>query len=108
MNMDLVPLIEDLKLEINMLNDLKTDANNLTIEEKITEKNKIMSNIKSNLKKLSGQQICYRLYLHILSGMTPSQAVAKVSEENIINDIRPSSLTSIWKYYKELKKNIKL
>ena len=39
--------------------------------------------------------------------MTPSKAVEKVAEENLINGIKPTDFTHIWKkYYKKVKKVI--
>ena len=60
-----------------------------------------------NLSKLSNNQIEYKLYLKMLNGKTASQAVSEVADENYMNDIKPSSLSSIWVYYKNMQKIIK-
>ena len=43
----------------------------------------------------------------MLNGKTASQAVSEVADENYMNDIKPSSLSSIWVYYKNMQKIIK-
>lgn len=48
-----------------------------------------------------------RLYSKILSGIKPTKAVEEVAEENYINDVKPSSIPSIWRHYNKLKKSLK-
>ena len=45
-----------------------------------------------------------KLYKYLKQGYSPTKAVEKVAEENYLNDIIPSSLPTIWRYYKKLKK----
>ena len=51
------------------------------------------------MEKLSDNQVCYRIYLNILNGMSVSKAIEKVADENYINNVKPSSSETIWKYY---------
>ena len=50
--------------------------------------------------------ICSRLYSKINNGKRPTEAVTEVAEENYFNNVKPSSLSSIWRYYIKLKKSI--
>lgn len=105
--MDCIPYINDLKVEIQILNDVKTnfEGDTSNIDEKIKEKEKLIEKCKDNLSKLSKNSIEYRLYLNILNGLTPTKAVEKVANENYENDIKPSSVDRIWRnYYKKIKK----
>lgn len=108
--MDCIPYINDLQIEIQMLRELKNSGNcDVTqLEQKILEKEELIERCKSNLEKLSDNQICYRIYLKILNGMTPSKAVEEVSEENYLNNTGITSLTVLWtKYYKKMKEILK-
>ena len=99
--MDCIKYINDLDIEISILEDLKnngaTDIDD--INEKIRRKKIVLERCKSNLSKLSDNQVCYRIYLYILNGMSVSRAIEKVAEENLYNDVKPSSTEAIWKYY---------
>ena len=104
--MDFIPYINDLLIEIDTLKKLCNGANE--VNEKIINKEKIINECKNNLSKLSSNSIECRIYLKILNGKSPTQAVSEVADENFANDIKPNSVTQIWKYYKNLKKIIKL
>jgi len=99
--MDCIKYINDLDIEISILEDLKnngaTDIDD--INEKIRRKKIVLERCKNNLSKLSDNQVCYRIYLYILNGMSVSRAIEKVAEENLYNDVKPSSTEAIWKYY---------
>lgn len=110
--MECIKYINDLDIEIKMLEEAKRDCRderewkNLT---KIIEyKKDKMQLYKDNLSKLSDCQIEYRIYLKMLNGLSPTKAVEEVAEENYLKGIRPSGNVQIWKYYKKLKKNIKV
>lgn len=99
--MDCIPYINDLQTEIKILKDVRTNENcNIEeIDKKILEKENLIEKCKENLSKLSDNQICYRIYLYILSGMKVSKAIEKVAEENYLKGITPSSEIGIYKYY---------
>lgn len=108
--MECIKYINDLEIEIRMLEDLKgnIDCDEKEIEEKINRKRGILERCKENLSKLSDNQICYRIYLNILNGMSVSKAIEKVAEENVYNDVKPFSAEALWKcYYPQLKKILK-
>ena len=48
-----------------------------------------------------------RLYFKLNSGAKPTKAVEEVAEENYFNDVKPSSIPSIWRYYIKLKNYLK-
>lgn len=104
--MDCISYVNDLLIEIDILNKINND--DVDIQKKIKEKQKKIEMIKDNLSKISINSIEYRLYLKILNGKTPTQAVNEVADENFNNDIKPNGTTQIWKYYKKIKKFIKV
>lgn len=109
--MECIKYINDLEIEIKILEDLKgnIDCDEKEIEEKINRKRGILERCKENLSKLSDNQICYRVYLNILNGMSVSKAIEKVAEENLYNDVKPTTPEAIWKfYYPNLKKILKV
>lgn len=99
--MDCIKYINDLSVEIEILKDLLTSSekDKLEIEDRINRKAVILEKCKRNLEKLSDNQVCYRIYLNILNGMSVSKAIEKVADENYINNVKPSSSETIWKYY---------
>lgn len=108
--MDCIPYINDLVTEIKILKDVKANGNCDvdTINQKIEEKESLVNECKNNLSKLSNNQICYRIYLNMLNGLNPTQAIEKVAHENYINGVKPTDIPTIWKnYYKKMKKILK-
>lgn len=107
--MECIKYINDLELEIKILKDLKgnIDCDISEIDEKIKQKEQLIEKCKDNLSKLSDNQICYRIYLHMLNGMKPSKAIEKIADENYMNDIKPNSPSKLWEYYKKMKKILK-
>ena len=107
--MECIKYINDLETEIQILKDLKGNikCDVSEIDEKIKNKEQLINKCKENLSKLSDNQICYRIYLHMLNGLNPSKAVEKVAEENYINDIKPNAPSNLWKYYKKIQKKLK-
>ena len=105
--MDCIPYINDLQIEVQILKDVKANGNcDLEkINEQIKNKEELIKKCKDNLSKLSSNQIYYRLYLKILSGMKPSKAIEEIADENYINGVTPTDITTLWKdYYKKIKK----
>ena len=104
--MDCIPYINDLQIEIAILNKIADD--DIDVKRKIKEKQETIEMIKENLSKISINSIEYRLYLKILNGKTPTQAVNEIADENFNNDIKPNGTTQRWKYYNKIKKIIKV
>lgn len=110
--MECIKYINDLKIEIDMLNDTLNDCRDEREYKNITRilasKNELMKKYKDNLEKLSDNQIEYRIYLKMLNGLSPTKAIKEVSDENYENGTSPTDITTIWKnYYSNLKKIIK-
>ena len=107
--MDCIPYINDLNIEIKILKDVKAngkcDINE--IDRQIEEKEKLLNNCKENLSKLSDTKTEYKIYLEILNGLTPTQAIDRISNYNFINNISPSSIPQLWRIYREMKKKLK-
>lgn len=72
------------------------------IDEEIAKLEKTKQRYLDTLSKMAG--IEYRLYSYILQGYNPTKAIAKVGEENFINNIKPTTEMGIMPYYKNLKK----
>lgn len=108
--MECISYINDLNLEIKTLKDIRDGGfgDIEDINEKIQVKEKLLEKCKKNLAMLSGQKIEYRIYLKILEGKKPSKAIEEISEENYLNDLKPTDISTLWtKYYKNLKKILK-
>ena len=99
--MDCISYVNDLLIEIDILNKINND--DVDIQKKIKETQKKIEMVKDNLSKISINSIEYRLYLKILNGKTPTQAVNEVADLNFNNDIKPHGTTQIGKYYKKIK-----
>ena len=105
--MECIAFINDLKLEIDTLKDLKNNSNSMEIDKIIAEKESIINTCKENLSKLSNHNIEYRIYLYILQGLCPSKAIEKISNENYLSNTKPVDISTLWKYYKKMKNIIK-
>ena len=103
--------INNFEMEINILKDLieKQDSEKLKklLSENVDSKNDSLMKHKSILESISSDPICCRLYAKLLNGKTPTRAVEEVANENYFNNIKPSSVSSIWRYYLKLKDIIK-
>ena len=109
--MECIKYINDLSVEIEILNDLKNnlDCDTSDIEDKIRRKKEILEKCKTNLERLSEDQICHRIYVKILNGQSLSKAIEQIAEENYLQDLKPCTSNTIWKnYYPKLKKILKI
>lgn len=107
--MDCIPYINDLQIEIEILKDIAENGNcdiDL-VNKQIHEKEMLIKKCKEKLEKLSINSIEQRIYLKILEGKKPSVAIKEIADENYINDIKPSSVSILWGYYKNLQKILK-
>ena len=103
--MDCIPYINDLQVEIEILKDVAKNGNcdiDL-VNKQINEKEILIQKCRENLEKLSINSIEQRIYLKILEGKKPSVAIKEIADENYINDIKPSSPSKLWNYYKKVK-----
>lgn len=108
--MDCIPYINDLKIELDMLEDTLQNCKDKEEYQKVAnlieKKKKLMNKYKENLNRLSKCQIEYRIYEKILSGMSICQAVSKVADENYSSNIKPNTFNGVWNYYKKIKNDI--
>lgn len=112
MSLDCIPYINDLKVEIEVLKNLMNDKDESSKKEilnMIKVKECLIDKCIKNLKKLSNNQICYRIYLNILSGLSVNQAIEKVAQENYLNNVKPATETSLYRdYYRKVKDIIRI
>lgn len=108
--MSWVKYIADLQCQINLIENIKATSkyDDETLEKEIQEKRKLIEECKFNLERLSAESIERRLYLKLINGLKPTKAVEEVAKENYLQNIKPNSLSSIWSYYKKMKKSLKL
>ena len=106
--MECIKYINDLEIKIETLERLKGHVDDEEkLNRQINEKKILLEDCKNNLRKLSDNDICYRIYIYMLNGLNASKAIEKVAEENYLNDVKPTSTETIWKYYyPKLKKII--
>jgi len=106
--MECIKYINDLTVEISILEDIRNNTSDnlkiIEITKTLTNKKSQLQECKNKLDKFSNNQICYRLYYKILNGESLTKAVESVAEENYLNNIKPNSVSAIWRYYKKMKK----
>lgn len=110
--MDTLTYLNDLTIEVETLDLIRKHCKDIQemdkLNLKIKEKEDLIYRCKNNLSKLSDKNICCRLYLHMLDGLSVSKAIETVSQENYVKGIKPTSITALWKYYKKLQKMLKV
>ena len=95
--MDCIKYITNLETEIKVLEDIKidTDCDVQEINEKINRKRAILNRCKKNLENLADDEICYRIYVYLLDGMSATKAIEKVAEENFFKNIKPATAQTL-------------
>ena len=76
------------------------------LEKEIDNKKTLLSKYRSVLSNISSNEICCRLFSKILGGSPPTKAVEEVARENYFKNIKPCSLSAIWRYYSKVKQLI--
>lgn len=103
--------INSIDMEIDLLTKLvnKTDSNSIKelLNREIDYKKEFKIKHLNLLEQISSNETYRRLYTKLLDGKRASRAVEEVVNENYYNNIKPSSESSIWRYYNNLKKLIK-
>ena len=103
--------INNFEMEIKVLQDLIEKQDNEKIKELLSDNiNSKKDNLikhKNILESISSNTICCRIYAKLLNGKTPTRAVEEVANENYFNNIKPCSVSSMWRYYLKLKDIIK-
>ena len=103
--------LNSIEKEIELLNRLASRTDTLPLkkllEREIEYKNEVKLIHKNILEQISSNETYRKLYLKLIDGKTASKAVEEVVNENYYNNIKPSSESSVWRYYSKLKELIK-
>jgi len=103
--------INSVDMEIQLLTRLVDKADSVSIKEllnrEIDYKKDFKIKHKNLLEQISGNDTYRKLYTKLLDGKNVSRAVEEVVNENYYNNVKPSSESSIWRYYNNLKKLMK-
>lgn len=95
------------EMEIKALEGLveKTDDKKMQqlLKKEINNKNTLLGKYRSVLSNISSNEICCRLFAKIMGGSPPTKAVEEVARENYFQNIKPNSLSAIWRYYSKIK-----
>ena len=104
---DCIKYMSNFEMEIITLEGLieKTDNDKMQqlLKTEVDSKKTLLAKYRSVLTNISSNDICCRLFAKILGGSPPSQAVKEVAEENYYKNIKPNSLSTIWRYYSKVK-----
>ena len=73
------------------------------LKKEVDNKKTLLGKYRSVLSNISSNDICCRLFAKILGGSPPTKAVEEVARENYFRNVKPSSLSAIWRYYSKLK-----
>jgi len=103
--------INSVDMEIQLLTRLVDKTDSVSIKEllnrEIDYKKDFKIKHKNLLEQISGNDTYRKLYTKLLDGKNVSRAVEEVVNENYYNNVKPSSESSIWRYYNNLKKLMK-
>jgi hypothetical protein len=99
--------MDSFEMEIKTLEGLinKTDDEKMKVllEKEVDNKKTLLGKYRSVLSNISSNEICCRLFAKILGGSPPTKAVEEVARENYFQNIKPNSLSAIWRYYSKIK-----
>ena len=95
------------EMEIKALEGLikKTDDKKMQqlLKKEIDNKNTLLGKYRSVLSNIASDDICCRLFAKLLGGSPPTKAVEEVANENYYKNVKPNSLSTIWRYYSKVK-----
>jgi hypothetical protein len=99
--------MKSFEMEINIIETLISKTNDTKmkqiLKQEVNNKKTLLGKYRSVLSNISSNDICCRLFAKILVGRPPTKAVEEVAEENYFKNIKPSSLSAIWRYYSKIK-----
>lgn len=99
--------MDSFEMEIKALEGLigKTDDSKIQelLKKEVDNKKTLLGKYRSVLSNISSNEICCRLYAKMLGGSPPTKAVEEVARENYFQNVKPSSLSAIWRYYGKIK-----
>lgn len=104
---DCIKYMDNFEMEIIALEGLmnRTDDDKMQqlLEKEVNNKKTLLGKYRSVLSNISSNDICCRLFAKILGGSPPTKAVEEVARENYFRNVKPSSLSAIWRYYSKIK-----
>jgi len=99
--------MNNFEMEIKALEGLvdKTNDNKIQVllKQEIDNKKTLLGKYRSVLSNISSNDICCRLFAKIIKGTPATKAVSEVARENYFSNTKPSSLSTIWRYYAKIK-----
>ena len=102
-----IKYMNNFEMEITTIKGLIKKTDNIRMQQLLTkeveDKKTLLNKYRSVLSNLSSNDICCRLYAKILGGAPPTKAVEEVAWENYSKDVKPCSLSTIWRYYSKIK-----
>lgn len=102
-----IEYMDSFEMEIKALEGLigKTDEVKLQglLQQEIDNKKTLLGKYRSVLSNISSSDICCRLFAKMLGGTPVTKAVEEVARENYFQNVKPSSLSAIWRYYGKIK-----
>jgi len=102
-----IKYMDNFEMEIITIEGLLIKTNDIKLkqllEKEVNNKKTLLSKYRSVLSNISSNEICCRLFAKILGGTPPTKAVEEVARENYYKDIKPNSLSAIWRYYSKVK-----
>lgn len=104
---DCIKYMSNFEMEIIALEGLMSRTDDIKMQQlleiEVDNKKTLLSKYRSVLSNISSNDICCRLFAKILGGSPPTKAVEDVARENYYKDIKPNSLSAIWRYYSKIK-----
>jgi hypothetical protein len=104
---DCIKYMDNFEMEIIALEGLMKRTDDIKMQQlleiEVSNKKTLLSKYRSVLSNISSNDICCRLFAKILGGLPPTKAVEDVAKENYYRDIKPNSLSAIWRYYSKIK-----
>lgn len=102
-----IKYMNNFEMEIMTIEGLINKVDNEKMQEllshDIDNKKTLLNKYRSVLSNISSDDICCRLFAKILGGTPPTKAVEEVARENYFQNIKPNSLSTIWRYYGKIK-----
>ena len=102
-----IEYMNSFEMEIATIEGLISKTDNEKIQEllkqEVDNKKHLLAKYRSVLSNIAADDICCRLYAKILGGSPPTKAVEEIANENYYKNIKPNSLSAIWRYYSKIK-----
>jgi hypothetical protein len=86
-----------------LINKTDDDKMKTLLTQEVDNKKTLLGKYRSVLSNIASDDICCRLFAKVLGGTPPTKAVEEIANENYYRNIKPSSLSTIWRYYSKIK-----